>query len=355
MISFVVPAHNEEAVLDRTLEAIHDAARATGRLYEIIVVNDASTDNTAEIAQKHGAKVLFVNHRQIAATRNSGGRAAQGEQLIFVDADTVVNPRSVAAALRCMDNGAAGGGAPVYFEGELPLYAKLASMLSMIGPAVVGFTGGAFMFSTRESFQKTGGFDERVFFAEEATFAMKLKQQGRFKTIWPPVLTSGRRFNTFTPWQSAMFISRAIFSPRRTLTQRASVEKIWYDSNRAAHEKPSDSLAIRTSNGVLLVMLVLLVTGPLWNFIPWSATPRGTAFGNFRFLDAIFLCHMGLLVFWPCAALLFASLLRRRHWFEWLKLAALGTFCAWQAWDATSGAIWCWIQFGHWLAVIGHG
>src|SRR5262245_23410632 len=73
MLSFVVPAHNEQACLGRTVQAIHAAARATGRHYEVIVVDDASTDATAEVARKHDATVVSVNRRQIAATRNAGG------------------------------------------------------------------------------------------------------------------------------------------------------------------------------------------------------------------------------------------------------------------------------------------
>jgi glycosyltransferase involved in cell wall biosynthesis len=120
MLSFVVPAHNEQARLGRTVQAIHAAARATGRPYEVIVVDDASTDATAEVARKHDATAVSVNRRQIAATRNVGGRAARGERLLFVDADTVVSPRVVADALRQLDRGAAGGGAPARFEGPVP-------------------------------------------------------------------------------------------------------------------------------------------------------------------------------------------------------------------------------------------
>jgi glycosyltransferase involved in cell wall biosynthesis len=117
MISFIVPAHNEQMCLGRTLQAIHEAARSVNQPYEVIVVDDASTDTTAEIARQNNARVVSVNHRQIAATRNSGGRAAQGEQLFFVDADTIINPHIVASALRHMDKGAAGGGAPSRFDG----------------------------------------------------------------------------------------------------------------------------------------------------------------------------------------------------------------------------------------------
>jgi glycosyltransferase involved in cell wall biosynthesis len=110
MISFIVPAHNEESCLGRTLQTIHDSARVAGCPYEIIVADDASTDATAEVAKQNNARVVSVNHRQIAATRNAGARAATGERLFFVDADTIINSRVVASALRCMDKGAVGGG-----------------------------------------------------------------------------------------------------------------------------------------------------------------------------------------------------------------------------------------------------
>ena len=125
MISLIVPAHNEQASLGRTLEAIHKAARAVGQPYELIVVDDASTDATPEIAAQNNARVVSVNHRQIAATRNSGAHAAQGERLFFVDADTTIHSRALSSALRAMDKGAAGGAAPTRFDAAAPLYAHL--------------------------------------------------------------------------------------------------------------------------------------------------------------------------------------------------------------------------------------
>src|ERR1039457_3502297 len=113
-ISFIIPAHNEAAGIGRTLQAIHDAARVVGQPYEIIVVDDSSTDATAEIARQNNARVVSVNHRQIAATRNSGARAANGEKLFFIDADTTSNPRAVAEAVKYMNEGAVGGGAPTW-------------------------------------------------------------------------------------------------------------------------------------------------------------------------------------------------------------------------------------------------
>jgi glycosyltransferase involved in cell wall biosynthesis len=74
MISFVIPAHNEAALIGRTLAAVHESTRQLAEPSEVIVVDDASTDGTGEIARGHGARVVPVHFRRIAATRNAGGR-----------------------------------------------------------------------------------------------------------------------------------------------------------------------------------------------------------------------------------------------------------------------------------------
>jgi len=77
MISFIVPAYNEELELPSTIAAIRAAAESAHQEYEIIVVDDASTDATAKIAAEARAQVLSINRRQIAAARNAGGRASE--------------------------------------------------------------------------------------------------------------------------------------------------------------------------------------------------------------------------------------------------------------------------------------
>ena len=83
MLSFIVPAYNEAHELPRTLAAIRAAADASKEPYEIVVVDDDSTDATAEIAWRAGAMVVSVRHRQIAAVRNAGAKAARGDILFF--------------------------------------------------------------------------------------------------------------------------------------------------------------------------------------------------------------------------------------------------------------------------------
>ena len=162
MISFVVPAHDEERLLGRTLDSIHAAARAVGQPYELIVVDDASTDGTSAVAAAAGARVVRVEFRQIARTRNAGAREASGEILIFVDADTLVTAAVVQGSLDALERGAAGGGANVRFDGRLPLWARL--VIPVLGAVMSSakLAAGCYIFSSRDAFEKVGGFDETV-------------------------------------------------------------------------------------------------------------------------------------------------------------------------------------------------
>ena len=157
MISFIVPAYNEEALLGRTLAAVHHAARALGESFEVVVADDASTDRTAEVARANGARVVPVNNRQIAATRNAGAKAASGELLVFVDADTLVTPAVVAAAVKAMRAGAVGGGSGFRFDGRLPLYGRIMEAVAAPLYRVMGLASGCFLFCTRTAFVAAGG------------------------------------------------------------------------------------------------------------------------------------------------------------------------------------------------------
>lgn len=231
MISFIIPAYNEESLLPRTLEAIHGAARGVGADYEIIVVDDASTDRTAGIARQHGARVMEVNKRQIAAARNAGARQAQGDVFIFVDADTIVPQAALVAALEALREGAVGGGCPVRFDGRVPLAARL------ILPAVnrlfriLKYAGGCFIFCRRAAFEQAGGFDERYFASEEIWFSKALKRQGRFVVSRENVTTSGRKLRQNSTRRILWTLFRLALRGPKAVQRREGLE-IWYDGRR---------------------------------------------------------------------------------------------------------------------------
>src|SRR5437879_8926147 len=123
MISFIVPAYNEEAELPGTLCAIQSAA--AGYAHEVVLVNDGSTDATGAIGEEFGVRVISIERRQIAAARNAGAAAARGNIFIFVDADTRIGPEHVRGTVEALESGCAGGGARLATDHESPLWGRI--------------------------------------------------------------------------------------------------------------------------------------------------------------------------------------------------------------------------------------
>lgn len=229
MISFIVPAYNEEAWIGRCVSAIRSGLETLNQPYEIIVVDDASSDATALIARQQGAQVIRVEHRQIAATRNAGARQARGDVLFFVDADTVVNGPAIQSALRGIRAGAVGGGCVPRFEGWLPWWFRLVEPLIKPAVRLANFLpSGACLFCTRNAFEMAGGFNEDYYAAEEIAFVVNLKRQGRFVIPTDTVITSGRKARAHSFMSLTKLCMRMVF---RGVRSRQGLE-YWYEPER---------------------------------------------------------------------------------------------------------------------------
>jgi len=102
-----------------------------------------------------------------------------------------------------------------------------------------------------------------------------------------------------------------------------------------------DSLAVRISNGLTLIILFVTLSEPLWTRLPWSLTPLATPLGKARMITNILICHLGLL-FWAPALVLFVNLLRQKRWTGLIQSTALISFFVWNAWGATQAVAWFW-------------
>jgi glycosyltransferase involved in cell wall biosynthesis len=231
MLSFVVPAHNEEVELPETLEAIRSAVATGGQPFEIIVVDDSSTDRTTQIAKEFGARVVPVRCRHIAAARNAGARVSTGDVLFFVDADTRINAAHVEGAIAALAKGASGGSAQLRFDRAVPLWAHICLKIFCALYFTAKLGAGAFLFTSRRNFFAAGGFDEQFFAAEETYLSMALKKFGRFRILQTPAITSARKVRMHRPahvlWQSLAII----FGGPNALRSRKKLD-LWYDGKR---------------------------------------------------------------------------------------------------------------------------
>lgn len=114
--SIVIPAYNAENTLGRCLESIRrmDFPREN---YEVVVVNDGSTDETARVAREFGARVITKRCHSLSAVRNLGASETTGEVLAFLDSDVLVDPKWLASAAEYFDAGFSGA---LHFADDVP-------------------------------------------------------------------------------------------------------------------------------------------------------------------------------------------------------------------------------------------
>jgi glycosyltransferase involved in cell wall biosynthesis len=200
---------------------------------EIIVVDNKSSDKTAEIAQEHGVKVVFEPVRQIARARNCGAKHSRGNYLVFLDADTKLSHELLEEALELLDSRLyCGGGTLVDFDSDLPYLAtklvKLWNWISKKGKLAAG----SFIFCLSQSFRDIGGFDETVYAGEEIFLSRKLKEWGKennklFTIIDKrSVITSGRKFYWYSSAQILLLL--LVFTVFPVAFRYQSLCRFWY-------------------------------------------------------------------------------------------------------------------------------
>jgi hypothetical protein len=224
----------------------------------------------------------------------------------------------------------------------VPLYAQLLLWWIRCFMRIAGLAGGAFLFCTREAFQAVGGFDERLFGAEDVAMATALKREGRFVLLWETVLTSGRRVRATSGLQMLSFFLCIAVWPGM-LKRRSAVEAIWYESNRDNDQAIRRTLSVGASNILALLIMILVVSGPLW-MIPLPDAIATGPLATVKYAVQVFHCHLGLVLL-PCGVFLFRNLLRQRRWPERIKLTVLIVLCAWFGFNSGREVV------GFWLGV----
>ncbi len=234
--SVVIPAYNEAGYLPRLLDSLDVAIAAypQGReRIEIVVADNASTDETAAIAHARRCIVAPVEKRCIAAARNGGARAAHGEILCFTDADSRVHPGTFAAIDAALaDPRVAVGATGMVAERESPgINVTMVVMKFVVH--VLNLDAGV-VFSRRPLFERMGGYDERLLFAEDVRFLLDMKRLGRFRRArGAPATMSTRKFDRHGDWHMLTMAPGLLWS---LITTRGAITRFarlyWYDDRR---------------------------------------------------------------------------------------------------------------------------
>ena len=239
-ISVIVPAFNEEKLIAGCVSSIRAALAANAREgleWELIVVDNRSTDATAERARAAGARVVEEPKRQIARARNRGAQAAGGDWLVFVDADSTVSARLMAGVLDRMRSGAhAGGGAVVAMPGA-PLWLGFWIGVWNLISCTLRWAAGAFLWCRADAFKEVGGFNEDLYASEEIDLSRRLKRWAKARGLAfsilsrRPLLTSDRKIRLYSRRELAKYMLRFLLRPLKTVRSREQLD-LWYDGRR---------------------------------------------------------------------------------------------------------------------------
>lgn len=206
-VSVVIPSYNEEKYLATTLRAVLAQQYEN---FEIIVVDNASTDHTEDIARSFkGVRVMRENRRGTQFARECGRKSAQGDIIAFIDADCHPDPNWLASTVNLFSDHriVAVGGAYDYYDARAFVrYALLFLQRIVYVPANLllrlfhagGILVGGNLVARATALESVGGLDTSfVFWGDDTDTARNLSKVGRIYFGWNPVMkSSARRFKS---------------------------------------------------------------------------------------------------------------------------------------------------------------
>ena len=214
-VSVIIPAFNEAGYLLETLNRLRAAEghlkASAAAAVEIVVVDNGSTDGTAELAETAGASVVRQPQHNIAIVRNAGVAAALHDVLIFLDADTLVPADLLLMIAQEMADARCAGGAvdAVHQASSIVLraYFRFWRVIGLAG----GMAQGACQFCRRSVFEELGGYDETHYMGEDVDFFWRLKRLARRRGLRTTfirdcqVVPSPRRWESWPVWRTLIW------------------------------------------------------------------------------------------------------------------------------------------------------
>lgn len=196
-ISVIIPAHNEEAYLERTLTAL----RRQKYKCEIIVVANGCTDRTADAARDRCDRLVVLSQKNLGVARNLGARMAQGELLLFLDADTLLDRHALRTVAERFSKRYAAGTLKGKPDSDRFAYRVIYSMKNFTHWSSLHHGSAGVILCWREQFMAIGGFNERLEVRENSELIRRLERFGRYRYLGETgATTSMRRYDQRGVW-----------------------------------------------------------------------------------------------------------------------------------------------------------
>jgi len=232
--SVVVPAHNASATIEGCLQALARQSLPPSE-YEVIVVDDGSSDSTRERVTQYGAKLLTQDHHGPAVARNLGATQARGEIVLFTDADCIPASDWIEAMLTPFKDDQIAGAKGIYRTHQKELVARFVQLEYedkydlMRKERYIDFIDTYSAAYRKEVFNDNGGFDPAFPRAsgEDVEFSYRLAERGHKMVFVPQAIVN--HYHVDSLWG---YLKRKFYVGYwRVLMYRKHPGKIWKDSH----------------------------------------------------------------------------------------------------------------------------
>ncbi|HYG22591.1 MAG TPA: glycosyltransferase [Verrucomicrobiae bacterium] len=191
-ISIIIPAHNEEHYLRHTLDALK---RQSYRNFEVIVVANGCSDRTEDAARDACDRLVVLSQKSLGVARNLGARMAKGELLVFLDADTLLDPNALKTIAHKFTRRHAAGTIRGKPDSDRLAYRIIYGVKNLIHRTSLHHGSSGVILCWRRHFMKLGGFRENLEVRENSELIKRLERFGRYACISRAVaVTSMRRY-----------------------------------------------------------------------------------------------------------------------------------------------------------------
>jgi glycosyltransferase involved in cell wall biosynthesis len=191
-ISIVIPAHNEQEMLPKTLEALR---KQTYNHFETIVVTNGCTDQTAEAVRGKCDQLYELEARGLGPARNLGAAKARGDLLLFLDADTLLEPSALQIVSRKFKRHHSAGTLRGVPDNERIPYKVIYLLKNFVHKSHAHHGSSGVILCWKDHFDAVGGFDNELYLRENSDLMKKLRQFGSYKYVSDtPAITSMRRY-----------------------------------------------------------------------------------------------------------------------------------------------------------------
>ena len=233
--SIIIPARDEQDYIGACLASVRRAAEPFPGEVQVIVVINRCTDSTENIAREFGAEIVYNDSKNLSKIRNTGAKAANGEVVLTLDADSRMSPNMLVEIERALKTGEyCGGGVMLRLE-RLSL-GIIATALMFLPLIIWHRTSAGCIWCFRSDFNAIGGFDENRLSFEDIDFVVRLKRHARnqgkhLKFLFRAYIeTSCRKFDRLGDWY---LVKRPLLLLSLLKgTNPKAADLLWYETKR---------------------------------------------------------------------------------------------------------------------------